>query len=92
MLTLALYLAFVNIVAGLFMAYDKWAAPLGHRRVPEKTLFGLALIGATPTIFYLMNLLRHKSNKASFRWRMNVVMAIQLGALILYSFIAALTA
>jgi uncharacterized membrane protein YsdA (DUF1294 family) len=84
---LTLYLIFVNLVAGMFMAYDKWAAPQGKWRVPEKTLFGIALAGATPTVFFLMRYLRHKSNKASFRWRMNMVLAAQLLVLALLSFI-----
>ena len=88
LLKLTAYLIFVNLLAGMFMAYDKWAAPQKRWRVPENTLFGFALFGATPTVFFLMRYLRHKSNKASFRWRMNIVLAAQLliGCLIIFLF------
>ena len=74
---LTAYLLLINLLAAGMMAYDKLAAMRGQWRVPENTLFGLAALGATPAIFFLVIYLRHKSNKASFRWRLNMIMGAQ---------------
>lgn len=48
-------------------AADKSAAKRGSRRVPENTLHLLALIGGWPGAICAQQLLRHKTQKASFR-------------------------
>lgn len=77
------YILILNLLAAGFMAYDKWAAIKKRWRVPEASLFLLAALGASPTVFFLITYLRHKSNKSSFRWKLNVILAgqIALGAL-----------
>lgn len=60
------------------MAWDKYCAIKGRWRVPEATLFLLAMLGASPTVFFLISYLRHKSNKAAFRWRLTVILGLQM--------------
>lgn len=52
-----------------FVAYwfDKLQAVAGRRRVPESTLIALGLAGGWPGAIVAQQILRHKSNKASFR-------------------------
>lgn len=80
---LTLYLLIVNLLAAGLMAADKLSATRGRWRVPEASLYLLALLGASPMVFFLVTWLRHKSNKAAFRWRLNAIIATQimLGAL-----------
>ena len=88
MAELTYYLIIINLLAAGLMAYDKWAAANGHWRTPENTLFMLAALGASPTIFFLITYLRHKSNKASFRWKLNMILAGQIVLAALASFVA----
>ena len=68
----------VNLLAAGLMAYDKWAAPRGHWRVPEKTLFTLSALGASPTVLLLINYLRHKSRKQSFQRQLHLIIVAQM--------------
>jgi uncharacterized membrane protein YsdA (DUF1294 family)/cold shock CspA family protein len=82
------YLLF-SLVCFHFYAADKAAAQVkGQRRVPEKTLLLLGLVGGWPGAIVAQQLRRHKSSKLSFRaafWTtvlMNVLAFVLLSALL----------
>ncbi len=83
-LTLAgLLLAFNLLVFGVYSA-DKQAARAGRRRISERTLLTLALLGGSPGAISAQRLLRHKTQKEPFR---SILMAIAgLHAVILAGF------
>ena len=56
-----------SVVCFVVYAADKSAAVAGRRRVSEMTLIMLGLAGGWPGAIVAQQLLRHKSNKASFR-------------------------
>ena len=49
------------------MAWDKRAARLAQRRIPESTLHFLEAIGGWPGSFAAQRMLRHKTRKVSYQ-------------------------
>ncbi len=69
---LIIYLAAINLIALLAFGWDKIlskrkAKNPSVRRIPEKTLFGLAIAGGSVGAIVGMFLFRHKTQHASFR-------------------------
>jgi uncharacterized membrane protein YsdA (DUF1294 family)/cold shock CspA family protein len=58
-----------SVVCFVVYALDKSAAAAERRRISEDTLLGLGLVGGWPGAIVAQQVLRHKSNKASFRAR-----------------------
>jgi uncharacterized membrane protein YsdA (DUF1294 family)/cold shock CspA family protein len=75
------WLAAVNPTTFAAFALDKRRAILGARRIPERALLALALLGGTPAAALAMPCLRHKTRKASFRLAFAAVVALQAAAL-----------
>jgi uncharacterized membrane protein YsdA (DUF1294 family) len=77
------YLAAINLAAFAAFASDKRRAIQGARRIPERTLLGLAMIGGTPGALAAQQLLRHKTRKQPFKaqlWTMAGAQALALMA------------
>jgi len=67
-LVLDLY-AVASIMTCAAYAADKWSAQRGNRRVPERVLHLLGLLGGWPGGLCAQRLLRHKTSKRSFQRR-----------------------
>lgn len=65
-LLIAGYIGIASVATFVVYALDKSAAKLGRRRVRERTLHGLALLGGWPGALVAQRLLRHKSSKGRF--------------------------
>ena len=61
-----LYLV-ASVVCFVVYAADKSAARADRRRVPERTLLGLGIVGGWPGAIVAQQTLRHKTQKVSFR-------------------------
>lgn len=72
------YLCTVNALAILFCMYDKLAASRGYRRVPERTLFGWALLGGGLGLYGCMLLVRHKTKHMWFVMGVPALVVLQL--------------
>ncbi|WDF63501.1 DUF1294 domain-containing protein [Flavobacterium sp. KACC 22763] len=81
---LLLYFLLINILVFIFAGYDKSQARKNNRRVPEKTLFLMALTGGSPGLLTAMLLFRHKTSKTSFIVKFVVILAIQAALIIAY--------
>ncbi|HZX78441.1 DUF1294 domain-containing protein [Lysobacter sp.] len=74
---LAWWLA-LNTATVLVYGYDKAIAGGPRRRVPERTLLGLALLGGSPGALMAMWMFRHKTAKRSFRNKVAVILTLQV--------------
>ena len=75
---LLLYLAAVNVVAFAVYGADKRRAKKGKRRMPEKTLFLLAIIGGSVGALAGMYAFRHKTRHWYFVWGIPAILAAQM--------------
>jgi uncharacterized membrane protein YsdA (DUF1294 family) len=63
---LLLYLIFINIAAFILFTFDKYRSRVGARRVSEKNLHTMTLLGGFVGATLSMFLFRHKINKLFF--------------------------
>jgi uncharacterized membrane protein YsdA (DUF1294 family) len=69
----------INIVSFLIMGYDKAiSANRNARRIPEKTLFTLALLFGAGGIYLGMLTFRHKTRKWYFQLGIPLLIAVNL--------------
>ncbi len=79
-----MHLALINLWEVILYWYDKRAAQSTRRRIPERTLHGLALVGATPAAYLASKWFRHKTKKQSFRAMFWLIFLLQIVALIAF--------
>lgn len=77
-----LYVAVTNVIAFLMYGVDKWNAKKGLRRIPEKTLLAIAIIGGSVGAYMGMQVFRHKTKKPKFYIGVPFIFAMQIGILI----------
>jgi uncharacterized membrane protein YsdA (DUF1294 family) len=77
----------VNIIGFALMGIDKRKARKNAFRVPEATLFAMAIIGGSLGSFLGMHLFRHKTKHLSFIIGMPAILVIQIviGILLFFS-------
>lgn len=73
-----LYIVAVNVVSFLMMGIDKRKAMKRAFRIPESTLFVLAIIGGSIGSIIGMHLFRHKTRHWYFLYGMPVILALQI--------------
>ena len=73
-----LYVVAVNVVSFLMMGIDKRKAVKRAFRIPESTLFVLAIIGGSIGSIIGMHLFRHKTRHWYFLYGMPVILALQV--------------
>lgn len=76
------YLVAVNLVAYAAMVIDKARSETNSKRVPESTLFSLALISGSVGTVLAQQTIRHKTRKQPFRSGLAAIVLIQALALI----------
>ena len=72
------YLAAVNLLAFTVYGADKRRARKDKRRVPEKTLFLLAIIGGSVGAWAGMYTFRHKTRHWYFVWGIPAILLAQV--------------
>lgn len=80
---LACWLVFINLVTFLVFGFDKWKAKRsekkeGVRRVPEKNLFLMALVGGSVGALLGMKVFHHKTLHKTFKLGIPLILALQI--------------
>lgn len=71
------YIVILNIAACASFGIDKKRARFGGWRIPEKTLFLLAVFGGSVGAWLGMYLFHHKTRKKKFVWGIPVIFLCQ---------------
>ena len=73
-----LYLLLINAAAFILMLVDKIKAQKNRWRIPERTLFGSALLGGSIGAILGMYIFRHKTKHLSFTLGMPAILTAQI--------------
>ena len=73
-----IYLAGINFLSFVVMGVDKYKARKRAWRIPESTLFVLALIGGSVGSIAGMHLFRHKTRHWYFLYGMPAILIVQV--------------
>lgn len=82
---LLIYLGIINLVGFFAMFLDKQKAKRGKWRIPEKTLFLLAIIGGSLGTTLGMHVFRHKTKHWYFKFGMPMILIVQIVLIIYFS-------
>lgn len=77
-----MYVLVVNVAAFLMYGIDKWNAKREKRRIPEKTLLGIAAVGGSIGAYAGMRLFHHKTRKPKFYIGIPIIFLVQIAVLI----------
>lgn len=80
---LAIWLVFINLITFLAFGLDKWKAKRKEknekvRRVPEKNLLLMAIVGGSAGALLGMKVFHHKTLHKAFRLGVPVILALQI--------------
>lgn len=77
-ISVILYLVFINLVGVFVMWSDKQRAKKDKFRIPEKTLFLVAILGGALGTTYGMYQFRHKTKHWYFKYGMPVILVLEI--------------
>lgn len=80
---LGIYLLAVSLLAVGLTVSDKRRAVRHRRRIPEATLFGVALCGGAAAMWLAMRAVRHKTLHRRFMWGLPLIAALHLAVVLL---------
>lgn len=80
---LCVYLLAINIITFFYFGIDKLKAHFKFYRIPEKTLWLLALLGGSPGALLGMKFFRHKTRKSSFQAVFLIILLVQVAGVFL---------
>ena len=83
---LGIYLLILNILGFAFMGIDKRRAIRSAFRIPEATLFAVALLGGSIGSIIGMHLFRHKTKHWYFLFGMPIILILQIALVVLLYF------
>lgn len=72
-----LYVVAINVIACVLTVRDKRCARHARRRIPERTLFTIALFGGAAGMLATMRLIRHKTRYRRFMGGLPLIIILQ---------------
>lgn len=75
---MATYYLLINLITLIIWGFDKFRAKFQQWRVPEKTLYGLIMLGGGMGALAGMTAFRHKTRKPQFKFAAIVSIAVHL--------------
>lgn len=81
-----IYLCLINLIGFFAMFLDKQKAKRDKWRIPEKTLFLLALIGGSLGTTLGMHVFHHKTKHRYFKFGMPLILIAELGLFLYFYF------
>ena len=78
-----IYLCIINAAGFMLMLLDKWKAKKNLWRIPEATLFMVAILGGSIGSLLGMYAVRHKTKHLKFTVGMPLILALQVIAAVL---------
>lgn len=82
---LIVYLLIISLVAVVVTIVDKLSAIAQKRRVPERTLLTLSLLGGSVAMLVTMLIIRHKTRKPKFMIGIPAIILVQLILILLFA-------
>lgn len=79
---LSSYFIAINVLTFIIMLWDKFQASYHSRRIRERTLYLLTLLGGSPAMLFSMYAIRHKSRKLSFQLVVWSLFLLQLAVIV----------
>ena len=79
------YLLLINLAAFLTFGADKRRAKRGAWRIPEKTLFLLAIVGGSVGAICGMHVFHHKTKHWYFKYGLPAIFLAQLAAIAFFT-------
>lgn len=86
LLMIAVYLIGINLLGFIIMGVDKQKAKRLAWRIPEATLFSIALFGGSIGSLLGMHIFRHKTQKPLFVIGMPAILILQILLTIIFLF------
>ncbi len=75
------YFSAISLITAIVTVLDKHRAKKGGWRIPEATLFILALVGGSVSEYAVMRLIRHKTLHKRFMVGLPLIIVLQLALL-----------
>ncbi len=72
------YIAAVSVLSVMICCTDKIAAKSGARRISEKTLFIISLLGGAIAMYVTMRIIRHKTRHTKFMLGLPIIILLQI--------------
>lgn len=76
------YFCIINVIGFVLMGIDKRKARLSAFRVPELTLFTIAVIGGSLGSLLGMYLFHHKTRVKAFKFGMPLILILHIGLIL----------
>ncbi len=80
----AAWLIAVSLMALVVTIADKRRAKRGGFRIPERTLWFVAILGGSAAMYLTMRAIRHKTLHRRFMWGLPLLLVAQIGVFLFF--------